>query len=458
MCSLYFRHDIMASHDLKIRNVKARYGHEGVGMYWDILELLAEDSIEEGGDTSKQLDSRHIAGLIGAKRWRKVDSIIRDFKLFKIEVREDGIEYFYSPRLRRDFHEGVILRGGVAQRTYVHEEGNEPEEGNPQMPRQKRELTAEARKAMSEGGRKGRPRSRQKDKVDPSEDKVDLSKNKVDRKVDPSEDKVDLSKNKVDRKVDPSEDKVDLSESKVDAKVEPSKSKVGGGDNRGGKAPKTRRQEDISLPQPPQGGFESVRAEIDKIEDEGLRKTVDSLLFPDSAYRAYGLAFQRLYNEITADDPSFAKSEKLPYGVIGHAKEVFWLLMPKREDGSMVRPSVGDVIGVLDQVREVFREAKASSFLRSRPTMANLSWIIEPNHFVKVSEGVYRDAPSASQPTTTPPPAARGYSNDMWRKEERSEVVLSPDLQAIYDKHREDVKQRQHANNRRAEESEGGAG
>lgn len=201
-----------------------------------------------------------------------------------------------------------------------------------------------------------------------------------------------------------------------------------------------------------------MRAEIDKIEDEGLRKTVDSLLFPDSAYRAYGLAFQKIYNEVTEDDPSFAKSKMLPYGMIGHAKEVFWSLIPKREDGSMSRPSVCDIIGALDKVREVFKEALASSFLRSRPAMANLSWIIEPNNFVKVAEGNYRDAPSTSPPTTTPPPAARGYSNAMWKKEERSEVVLSPDLQAIYDKHQEEVKQRQHANDRRAEESEGGAG
>ena len=201
-----------------------------------------------------------------------------------------------------------------------------------------------------------------------------------------------------------------------------------------------------------------MRAEIDKIADEWLRRTVDSLLFPDPAYRAYGLALQNIYNEITADDPSFAKSEMLPYGVVGHAKEVFWSLIPKREDGSVGRPSVGDVIGALNKVREVFKEAKASTFLRSRPAMANLSWIIEPNNFVKVAEGNYRDAPSPSPPNTTPPPAARGYSNAMWEKEERQEVVLSPDLQAIYDKHREDVKKREHANNRRAEESEGGAG
>ena len=418
MCSLYFRHDIMASHDLKIRMLKASYGLEGIGIYWSILELLAEISVKQGGDTSMHLDTCLIAGMIGLnpKRWyHHISNIIRDFGLFEVEVREDGREYFYSRRLRRDFHEGVILRGGASQHPSTHEVDDEPDEDATPRSRQKRELTAEARKAMSEGGRKGKPRAQQK--------------NKVDGKVEPPEEKVDLSKNK-----------------------------VSGGDNRGGKAPKTRRQEDTSLPQPPQGGFESVKAEIDKIEDDGLRRTVDSLLFPDSAYRAYGLAIQQIYNEVTADDPSFAKSEMLPYGVIGHAKEVFWSLIPKREGGSIGRPSVGDVIGALDKVREVFREAKASTFLRSRPAMANLSWIIEPNNFVKVAEGNYRDAPSANPPNTTPSPAARGYSNAMWEKEERSEVVLSPELQAVYDKHQEDVKKRQHANNRRAEESEGGAG
>ena len=201
-----------------------------------------------------------------------------------------------------------------------------------------------------------------------------------------------------------------------------------------------------------------MRAEIDKIEDDGLRRTVDSLLFPDSGYQAYGLALQRIYNEVTGDDPSFAKSVMLPYGVVGHAREVFWSLIPKREDGSMGRPAVADVIRALDKVREVFQEAKASSFLRSRPAMANLSWIIEPNNFVKVAEGNYRDAPSTSPPTTTPPPAARGYSNAMWEKEERKKVELTPELQALYDKHQEEVKQREHANNRRTEESEGEAG
>ena len=427
MCSLYIRHDIMASHDLKIRTLKASYGLEGIGIYWSILELMAEKCVKEGGDTSMHLDTFLIAGMIGLnpKRWyHHISDIIRYFGLFEIEVRKDGREYFYSPRLKRDFHEGVILRG-IAQATDEQGEGYTDEIGTPRV-KTKRELTAEARKAMSAGGRKGnsggRPRKQGRNKVDAPENKV--------------ENKVDAPENK----------------------VEPSKNKVSGGDYRGGKAPKIRRQEDISLPQPPQGGFESVRAEIDKIEDEGLRKTVDSLLFPDSAYRAYGLAFQKIYNEVTAGDPSFAKSEMLTYGVIGHAKEVFWSLIPKREDGSMGRPSVGDVIGALDRVREVFKEAKASTFLRSRPAMANLSWIIEPNNFVKVAEGNYRDAPSPSPPNTTPPPAARGYSNAMWEKEERKKVELTPELQALYDKHIEDIKQREHANNRRAEEGEGGAG
>ena len=425
MCSLYFRHDIMASHDLKIRKLKACYGLEGIGIYWAILETLAEISTVEGGDTSMHLDSFLIAGLIGTKRWRIVDSIIRNFGLFEIEVRKDDREYFYSRRLRRDFHEGVILRGGAAQQANTQQQVEDTEEVAPAKDSGKRSYTMsdEQKKKQREYGARGGKKKK------PSDSKALETESLTKPSQKPSE---SLEK--------------------------PSDSKAFWGDNRGGKAPKTRRQEDLSLPQPPQGGFESVRADIDKIEDEGLRRTVDSLLFPDTAYRAYGLAFQQIYNEVTADDPSFAKSEMLPYGVIGHAKEVFWSLIPKQEDGSMGRPSVGDVIGALDRVREVFKEALASSFLRSRPAMANLSWIIEPNNFVKVAEGNYRDAPSSSPTNTTPPPAARGYSNAMWKREERQEVVLSPDLQAIYERHQEEVKQRQHANDRRAEESEGGAG
>ena len=425
MCSLYFRHDIMASHDLKIRKLKACYGLEGLGIYWAILETLAEISTVEGGDTSMHLDSFLIAGLIGTKRWRIVDSIIRNFGLFEIEVRKDDREYFYSRRLRRDFHEGVILRGGAAQQANIQPAVEDTEEVAPAKDSGKRSYTMseEQKKKQREYGARGGKKKK------PSDSKALETESLTKPSQKPSE---SLEK--------------------------PSDSKALGGDNRGGKAPKTRRQEDISLPQPPQGGFEGVRAEIDKIEDEGLRHTVDSLLFPDSAYRAYGLAFQQIYNEVTGNDPSFAKSEMLPYGMIGHAKEVFWSLIPKREDGSIGRPSVGDVIEALTKVREVFREAKASTFLRSRPAMANLSWIIEPNNFVKVAEGNYRDAPSASPPTTTPPPAARGYSNAMWEKEERQEVKLSPELQALYDKQQEQVRQKQHANNRRAEESEGGAG
>ena len=427
MCSLYFRHDIMASHDIKIRRLKASYGLEGIGIYWSILELLAETSVVEGGDTSMHLDTYLIAGMIGLdpKKWyHHILSIIRDFGLFVIEVRKDDREYFYSRRLRRDFHEGVILRG-EAHKIEAEDSVDDTEEVAPPKETGKRSYTmsAEQKQKQREYGARGGKKKK------PSDPKALETESLTKPSQKPSE---SLEK--------------------------PSDPKAFGGDNRGGKAPKTRRQEDISLPQPPQGGFESVMAEIDKIEDEGIRRTVNSLLFPDSAYLIYGQTFQRIYNEVTADDPSFAKSEMLPYGVIGHAKEVFWSLIPKRENGSMGRPSVGDVIGALDKVREVFREAKASTFLRSRPAMANLSWIIEPNNFVKVAEGNYRDAPNPSPPNTTPPPAARGYSNAMWEKEERQEAKLSPELQELYDKHQEQVRQKQHAKNRRAEESEGGAG
>ena len=238
MCSLYIRHDIMASHDLKIRTLKASYGLEGIGIYWSILELMAEKCVKEGSDTSMHLDTFLIAGMIGLnpKRWyHHISDIIRYFGLFEIEVRKDGREYFYSPRLKRDFHEGVILRG-IAQATDEQGEGYTDEIGTPRV-KTKRELTAEARKAMSAGGRKGnsggRPRKQGRNKVDTPENKV--------------ENKVDTPENKV-------ENKVDAPENKVENKVDAPENKVSGGDYRGGQSPqdkKTRRY--ISPPTPSRG-------------------------------------------------------------------------------------------------------------------------------------------------------------------------------------------------------------
>ena len=251
MCSdRYFRHDIHASLDLKLRRLMAVHGAEGYGNYWLIIELLSQLSADEGKEPRMQFDEYYVAALIHTKKHSMIWSIIHDFDLFVIEMGDDGREYFYSRRLFRDFHEGVI------KKSHTEEEPSD----EPATYRSKRQLSPEARERMAKGGRKYRPTkvesrveegseegsTKVKEGTEEGTSKVDQGKSKVESKVDT---KVEEGRSKVESKVKEGATKV---ESKVEegseegsTKVAPQKSKVNGGDNRGGKAPKTIRQEDL---------------------------------------------------------------------------------------------------------------------------------------------------------------------------------------------------------------------
>ena len=302
MCSdRYFRHDIHASLDLKLRRLMAVHGAEGYGNYWLIIELLSQLSADEGKEPRMQFDEYYVAALIHTKKYSMIWSIIHDFDLFVIEMGDDDREYFYSRRLFRDFHEGVI------KKSYTEEEPSD----EPATYRSKRQLSPEARERMAKGGRKYRPTkveskveegseegsTKVKEGTEEGTSKVDQGKSKVDTKVEEGRSKVeskvkegatkveskvkegseegstkvkegteegtskvDQGKSKVDTKVEEGRSKVESKvkegatkvESKVKegseegtSKVDPPKSKVNGGDNRGGKAPKTIRQEDL---------------------------------------------------------------------------------------------------------------------------------------------------------------------------------------------------------------------
>ena len=251
MCSdRYFRHDIHASLDLKLRRLMAVHGAEGYGNYWLIIELLSQLSADEGKEPRMQFDEYYVAALIHTKKHSMIWSIIHDFDLFVIEMGDDDREYFYSRRLFRDFHEGVI------KKSHTEEEPSD----EPTTYRSKRQLSPEARERMAKGGRKYRPTkveskveeggeegsTKVKEGTEEGTSKVDQGKSKVESKVDT---KVEEGRSKVESKVKEGTTKV---ESKVEegseegtSKVDPKKSKVNGGDNRGGKAPKTIRQEDL---------------------------------------------------------------------------------------------------------------------------------------------------------------------------------------------------------------------
>ena len=283
MCSdRYFRHDIHASLDLKLRRLMAVHGAEGYGNYWLIIELLSQLSADEGKEPRMQFDEYYVAALIHTKKHSMIWSIIHDFDLFVIEMGDDGREYFYSRRLFRDFHEGVIKKSPT----------EEAPNDEPATYRAKRQLSAEARERMAKGGRKYRPTkveskveegseegseegtTKVKEGTEEGTSKVDQGKSKVESKVDT---KVEEGRSKVESKVKEGTTKV---ESKVkegseegSTKVDPQKSKVNGGDNRGGKAPKTIRQEDIK-----REGEKATRfspPSLDEVRDEVERLGYD---------------------------------------------------------------------------------------------------------------------------------------------------------------------------------------
>lgn len=74
--TFYFTHDYNARNDLKLVKVRKKYGHEGYGIYWILVEMM----YEHGGKLPFELEDlayelRTEAGII--------KSIIEDFGLFK---------------------------------------------------------------------------------------------------------------------------------------------------------------------------------------------------------------------------------------------------------------------------------------------------------------------------------------------------------------------------------------
>ena len=252
MCSdRYFRHDIHASLDLKLRRLMAIHGAEGYGNYWLIIELLSQLSADEGKEPRMQFDEYYVAALIHTKKHSMIWSIIHDFDLFVIEMGDDGREYFYSRRLFRDFHEGVIKKS--------HTEEDPSDE--PATYRSKRQLSPEARERMAKGGRKYRPTKVESKVEEGSEEGSTKVKEGTEEGRSKVESKVEEGTTKVESKV---EEGSEEGSTKVDAQ----KSKVDGGII-GGQSPKTIRQEDIKREgekatrfSPP--SLDEVRAEIER--------------------------------------------------------------------------------------------------------------------------------------------------------------------------------------------------
>lgn len=403
----YIPLDLFAMQDAKVEALVAEHGMAGWGIYTALLLKLAQQ--DEDGYTYPN-NAKRLANILPKRpRAEVVRSTIEDFGLFEIATDEDGVEYFYSPRLTSH----LSTLGGADKK-----------QGEEAAPKKR---SYNVSQAVKEGLGRAREAKRNRSKVEDESRKVE---SKVETKV---ESKVETKTGKS-RKVEKVETKVD--ESREGTSTLPSTfSSTLGGTIGGVNTPLKEKDkiEDKTLPLPPTGGMERERIELEKIEDLGLRQMVSSLLYPNSDMRDYGKAFNELYATATAGLTEFAQLKTLSRAFCSDAQELFWALMPEGEQGRKVRPSVLDVLGAIEQFRAMLDEAKSSSFLRSKPAMAALTWLIKVDNFAKVAAGNYRD--SSPSPHGTKPPVGN-YSNSMWDKvkAEQAQKEETPEMRAYREK------------------------
>ena len=385
----YIPLDLFALQDAKVEALVAEHGMAGWGIYTALLLKLAQ---QDKTGYAYPHDPKRLANLLPKRpRPELVRSVVEDFGLFAFCEGDDGSEVFLSPRLQSHLT-GISKYAEVATQvatspsevatevaTYLEDKQVKP----------KRTYSEEAREKMAKGGRSGGQRSKRiYDCGEPSDEKAKPS----------------------------------------DEKAKPSGGTIGG---------KDKGEDEVegknSLPLPPTGGMESESRELEKIEDLGLRQMVSSLLYPNSDMRDYAKAFNELYATATAGLTEFAQLKTLSRAFSSDAQELFWALVPEDEQGRKVRPSVLDVLGAIEQFRAMLDEAKASSFLRSKPAMATLTWLIKVDNFAKVAAGNYRDA--SPSPHGTKPPVGN-YSNSMWDKvkAEQAQKEETPEMRAYREK------------------------
>ena len=335
MCQYYFSHDITARKDLKLQKLQIKVGREGKSVFWDLLELLAETSVEEGGEPRLPLDTKLLAALLGDCSPRLVGQVIRDFGLFIIDKdAETGKVTFYNQRLMERFYQDVLQRPEtLAQAPEVTTD------------KRGRRLSSEARARMAHGGRRYRP--------------TDQGTSKVDTKVDQGSDQ---GTSKVDTKVDQGSNQ---GTTKVDQ---------GNGGNIGGlKAQKEKAKRGKRELAPVAPEHNELIERYREIERDSPMPRPNGVLTPVIA----------VYNEVRRDFPDLPPAPDYDTHMFWQAKE-----LTDAWGGENFRERLGQAL----------RRAAASSFLRSKPkNLYNYIWLTKLSNLEKIETGKYdNDEPKAS--------------------------------------------------------------
>ena len=392
MCRYYFAHDITAGKDLKLQRLRATHGLEGTGVFWAILELLAEVTVEDAGSPGLPLDPKFIARMIGSRSPKRVESVIRDFSLFVIETNEAGVETFYSRRLLRRFTHDVLLR----EQSEAYEEaevGNKPT---------KRNISPEARQRMSVAGRKHRPSSKVATKVEEGTSKVatkveegsEEGTSKVATKV---EEGSEEGTSKVATKV---EEGSEEGTSKVATKVE-----EGRGGNIGGlKAPKKKEKE--------KGKREAENAPAQDLNKMGYRESA----YEESPSNGILTPILSIYEEVRNEYPILPAPPLYDSNIFYQAKE-----LTDAWGGG----------GFRDRLGKALRRACASTFLRGKKNLFKYAWLTKLANLEKIEAGNYDDDEPKARASSSASTATH-YTNAAWQ--EVAPPPITPEQQALMDR------------------------
>jgi len=381
MCRYYFAHDITAGKDLKLQRLRATHGLEGTGVFWAILELLAEVTVEDAGSPGLPLDPKFIARMIGSRSPKRVESVIRDFSLFVIETNEAGVETFYSRRLLRRFTHDVLLRE-QSEADEEAEVGNKPT---------KRNISPEARQRMSLAGRKHRPSSKVATKV---EEGSEEGTRKVATKV---EEGSEEGTSKVATKV---EEGSEEGTSKVATKVE-----EGRGGNIGGlKAPKKKEKE--------KGKREAENAPAQDLNKMGYRESA----YEESPSNGILTPILSIYEEVRNEYPILPAPPLYDSNIFYQAKE-----LTDAWGGG----------GFRDRLGKALRRACASTFLRGKKNLFKYAWLTKLANLEKIEAGNYDDDEPKARASSSASTATH-YTNAAWQ--EVAPPPITPEQQALMDR------------------------
>nr|WP_315123508.1 Lin1244/Lin1753 domain-containing protein [uncultured Porphyromonas sp.] len=426
MCRYYFAHDITAGKDLKLQRLRATHGLEGTGVFWAILELLAEVTVEDAGSPGLSLDPKFIARMIGSRSPKRVESVIRDFSLFVIETNEAGVETFYSRRLLRRFTHDVLLRE-QSEADEEAEVGNKPT---------KRNISPEARQRMSVAGRKHRPSSKVATKVEEGteegtskvatkvEEGIEEGTSKVVTKVEEgSEEGTSKVATKVEEGIEEGTSKVvtkveegsEEGTSKVATKVEEgseegiskvaTKVEEGRGGNIGGlKAPKKKEKE--------KGKRETENAPAQDLNKMGYRESA----YEESPSNGILTPILSIYEEVRNEYPILPAPPLYDSNIFYQAKE-----LTDAWGGG----------GFRDRLGKALRRACASTFLRGKKNLFKYAWLTKLANLEKIEAGNYDDDEPKARASSSASTATH-YTNAAWQ--EVSPPPITPEQQALMDR------------------------